>query len=267
MTLGIVLPPADSPLASAAIRQAASSAAAADAAGADFIVVSRPAVPGLSPVLVAAHLAAHTTQIGLVADTPADGAEPFHLSTALATLDHVSHGRGGWLVGPADGTDDLADAAAVIDAVARLWDSWEDDVVIRDTSTGRYLDRARLHAIDLQAATFRIAGPSITPRPPQGRLPIIAGAALADTQPATAWIEIVRGQSLVERHVRNAADVREVRDALAAGVSVLARPETRDALALLLAASPGSSGAETPATTLRERFGLARPRSVYAGAE
>lgn len=257
MSLAIVLPPSTAPSAAAAVARAVAHATRAEAAGVAFVVVTGAAVPRLWPVLVAAHLGALTTRVGIVAAAPADGAEPFHLSTALATLDHNSHGRAGWLV---ERADDLADAAAVVDAVARLWDSWEDDAVIRDVASGRYLDRTRLHAVNVESAKFRIAGPSITPRPPQGRLPIIADAALAGTQPATRWVELVLGEQLVEFDVRDAGDAARVQDAIADGGAALARPVTDDAFALLTAARTRPGGFET----LRGRLGLARPRSVYA---
>jgi len=60
--------------------------------------------------------------------------------------------------------------------VRRLWDSWEDDAVIRDVSTGRFVDRDRLHYIDFVGKWFSVKGPLITPRPPQGQ-PVIAALA------------------------------------------------------------------------------------------
>jgi alkanesulfonate monooxygenase SsuD/methylene tetrahydromethanopterin reductase-like flavin-dependent oxidoreductase (luciferase family) len=54
-----------------------------------------------------------------------------------------------------------------------LWDSWEDDAEIRDVTTGRFIDRDKLHYIDFEGRWFSVKGPSITPRPPQGQ-PIVA---------------------------------------------------------------------------------------------
>jgi alkanesulfonate monooxygenase SsuD/methylene tetrahydromethanopterin reductase-like flavin-dependent oxidoreductase (luciferase family) len=120
--------------------------------------------------------------------------EPFHVSKAIATLDHVSHGRAGWqprvsattheaaLFGRRNGSqspDGLFDEAAdAVEVVRRLWDSWEDDAVIRDVSTGRYIDRNKLHYIDFTGEYFSVKGPSITPRPPQGQ-PVVAALAHA----------------------------------------------------------------------------------------
>jgi alkanesulfonate monooxygenase SsuD/methylene tetrahydromethanopterin reductase-like flavin-dependent oxidoreductase (luciferase family) len=75
--------------------------------------------------------------------------------------------------------DGLFDEAAdAVEVVRRLWDSWEDDAVIRDVSTGRYIDRNKLHYIDFHGEHFSVKGPSITPRPPQGQ-PVVAALAHA----------------------------------------------------------------------------------------
>ncbi|HEY6790214.1 MAG TPA: LLM class flavin-dependent oxidoreductase, partial [Trebonia sp.] len=64
--------------------------------------------------------------------------------------------------------------ADFVEVVRRLWDSWEDDAVIHDVPTGRFIDRDKLHYIDFEGQWFSVRGPSITPRPPQGQLPVTA---------------------------------------------------------------------------------------------
>lgn len=141
-------------------------------------------------VLVASRVAPATSHIGLVPVANVSHAEPFNLSKAIATLDIVSGGRAGWqprvsngthealLFGRGWSTDDelLAEAADFVEVVRRLWDSWEDDAVIRDVASGRYVDRDKLHYIDFSGDHFSIKGPSITPRPPQGQ-PVVAVSA------------------------------------------------------------------------------------------
>ncbi len=143
-------------------------------------------------VLVAARIAPTTRQIGVIPVATVTHTEPFHVSKAIATLDHVSHGRAGWQArvsataheaalfgrrGQADSADDLFDEAAdFVDVVRRLWDSWEDDAVIRDVATGRFVDRDKLHYIDFRGKYFSVKGPSITPRPPQGQ-PVVTALA------------------------------------------------------------------------------------------
>jgi alkanesulfonate monooxygenase SsuD/methylene tetrahydromethanopterin reductase-like flavin-dependent oxidoreductase (luciferase family) len=144
-------------------------------------------------VLVAACIAPGTEHIGLVPVATVTHTEPFHISKSIATLDYVSHGRAGWqprvsvtaheaaLFGRREHLDaeELFDEAAdAVEVVRRLWDSWEDDAVIRDVASGRYIDRDKLHYIDFTGKYFSVKGPSITPRPPQGQ-PVVAALAHA----------------------------------------------------------------------------------------
>ncbi|MFH8799214.1 LLM class flavin-dependent oxidoreductase [Streptomyces sp. NPDC017936] len=162
----------------------------------------------LDAVLVASRVAPLTRHIGLVPTAVTTHTEPFHLSKAIATLDHVSSGRAGLRVqitarpseaahfgrrtvpritaydDPAtrDLVTDLFDEAAdYVEVVRRLWDSWEDDAEIRDVATGRFIDRDKLHYIDFEGRRFSVKGPSITPRPPQGQ-PLVTALA-HDTVP------------------------------------------------------------------------------------
>ncbi|MFD5736195.1 LLM class flavin-dependent oxidoreductase [Streptomyces sioyaensis] len=159
----------------------------------------------LDAVLIAARVAPLTRHIGLVPTVVATHTEPFHISKAIATLDYVSTGRAGLRVqvtarpneavhfgrrtfprfglGDLDSpaarelTADLLDEAAdYVEAVRRLWDSWEDDAEIRDVATGRFIDRDKLHYIDFEGKHFSVKGPSITPRPPQGQ-PLVSALA------------------------------------------------------------------------------------------
>ncbi|MFC6233841.1 LLM class flavin-dependent oxidoreductase, partial [Leucobacter soli] len=155
----------------------------------------------LDALLVASWVAPRTTRIGLIPTVTTTHTEPFHVATALQTLDHISLGRAGWqlrfsagsaeaaafgrrsapeidldavLAGRPDaGLDGLIDDAADAAEVARrLWDSWESDAIIRDVANGRFLDRDRLHHIDFASERLSVIGPSIVPGSPQGQLPI-----------------------------------------------------------------------------------------------
>lgn len=145
----------------------------------------------LDAVQVAARVAPLTRSIGLVPTAVATHTEPFHLSKAIATLDYVSSGRAGVRVkvssSPAEAAhvgrrpvlpleDLFAEAADWVEVLRRLWDSWEDGAEIRDATTGRFVDREKLHYIDFQGRFFSVTGPSITPRPPQGQ-PVVAALA------------------------------------------------------------------------------------------
>ncbi|WP_371679512.1 LLM class flavin-dependent oxidoreductase [Streptomyces sp. NBC_01276] len=156
----------------------------------------------LDAVLVAARVAPLTRHIGLVPSVTATHTEPFHVSKAVATLDHVSRGRAGLRVQISERPDEArhfgrrtapepagvlwAEAADHVEVTRRLWDSWEDDAEIRDVATGRFVDRERLHHIDFEGPHFSVRGPSITPRPPQGQPPVSALAADSSAYPLLA---------------------------------------------------------------------------------
>ncbi|MEE6165915.1 MULTISPECIES: LLM class flavin-dependent oxidoreductase [unclassified Mycolicibacterium] len=185
----------------------------------------------LDAVLIAARVAPHTKQIGLVPTVIATHTEPFHASKAIATLDYVSSGRAGVRVQvsprpdiaahfgrrrlPARSAglvDELFDEATeYVEVVRRLWDSWEDDAEIRDVATGRFIDRNKLHYIDFSGTQFSVKGPSITPRPPQGQ-PIVA--ALAHVDPAYALIASSTDIGFVTPH--SAAEVTDLHAGIAA---------------------------------------------------
>ncbi|MET8944953.1 LLM class flavin-dependent oxidoreductase [Streptomyces sp. NPDC004542] len=157
----------------------------------------------LDAVLIASRVAPLTRHIGLVPTVVATHTEPFHISKAIATLDYVSTGRAGLRVQVSARPDEAAhfgrrtvpridaydspaaqelvtdlfdEAADHVEVVRRLWDSWEDDAEIRDTATGRFIDRDKLHYIDFEGRHFSVKGPSITPRPPQGQ-PVVSALA------------------------------------------------------------------------------------------
>ena len=59
-----------------------------------------------------------------------------------------------------DASRDLFDEATdVVDVVRRLWDSWEDDAIIKDVATGRFVDRDKLHYVDFESRFFTRQGP------------------------------------------------------------------------------------------------------------
>ena len=141
----------------------------------------------IDAVTRASFVAATTSTIGLVATVATTYAEPFHTSSQLATLDYASRGRGGGIATteptaattwgrPARTTEaQLArEQHDSIEVARRLWDSWEDDAVIRDYAAGRFLDRDKLHYIDFRGETFSVKGPAIVPRPPQGQVVVFA---------------------------------------------------------------------------------------------
>lgn len=258
------------------------------------------------PLLVAARLAAQTTRIAVAPVTATTTTEPFHVSTALATIDVVAAGRAGWVLtvdDPAEvaGTvtweppsDAAGDAAEHLDAVRALWDSWEEDAVIRDIATARFLDRTKVHHVDLRGEHLAVRGPSITPRPPQGAPPVLVratdaatlalgrahgdallvgegalAALLADPEVPPVLVELAVDPA--EDPARTAERLAALRTARAAGAVLHAEDPARalerlePALRAAGLARPADA-ADDPVPTLRERLGLGPAVNRYAEA-
>ncbi|MDJ0393294.1 LLM class flavin-dependent oxidoreductase [Rhodococcus sp. G-MC3] len=176
--------------------------AAAENAGFTFVTFDDSIVPPagdirgrVDAVNRASFVAATTSTIGLVAVVGTTYAEPFHTSSQLATLDYSSRGRAGWIParvpGPAAarawGRPEITEPSDLdreqrdsITVARDLWDSWEDDAVIRDYASGRFLDRNKLHYVDFEGESFKVKGPAIVPRPPQGQLVVFGTEADRD---------------------------------------------------------------------------------------
>ncbi len=147
-------------------------------------------ITALEPTIVLASIAAATARIGLIGTASTSYNEPFNLARRFASLDHVSGGRAGWnVVTTADtgsarnfGLDAAPDhaaryarAAEFVDVVKALWDSWDDDALVGDKASGRFVDTAKVRPIAHRGAHFRVHGPLNLPRPPQGH-PVLVQA-------------------------------------------------------------------------------------------
>ncbi|MDP9890254.1 LLM class flavin-dependent oxidoreductase [Pseudarthrobacter enclensis] len=213
---------------------------AAESAGFHAATFTDAPAPGRANALQRAAFAAPVTRsIALVPEVDTVYTEPFHISTQLASLDYVSGGRAGWVVTAAESPEAAAavgrssvtgaalgqEAAASIEVSRRLWDSWEDDAVIRDVATGRYIDMDKLHYVDFETpadfagAGYSVKGPSIIPRPLQGQLPVLVPASLLGEVSADAVDGVLVSAPMPELL---AAEVRDVRDRVGVGVAVVA---------------------------------------------
>lgn len=145
-----------------------------------------PATTGLYPLHQAAFAAQIAPEVLLLAAVEPVFTEPYHVAQQALTLDHASRGKAGLHIVPAppeaaaevgrpeptaaEIDNEVADA---IEVYQRLFDSWEDDAVIRDVETGRFLDKDKIHNIEFSGATYSVYGASFTPRGPQGQIPIL----------------------------------------------------------------------------------------------
>ncbi|MDQ0862934.1 LLM class flavin-dependent oxidoreductase [Arthrobacter globiformis] len=226
-------------------------------------------IPGrLNALQRAAFAGPVTGSIVLVPEVDTVYTEPFHISTQLASLDYVSGGRAGWLVAASDQAADAAavgrsfvpadglgrEAADSIEVGHRLWDSWEDDAVIRDVATGRYIDADKLHYVDFESvAGYSVKGPSIIPRPLQGQLPVLAPAGLlsADQLSAGAADAVLVSAPTPELL---AGEIAEARAAAPAAAIIAELDVVLDARGQSAAGRLAELDAHTPWRSSRARF-------------
>ena len=138
----------------------------------------------LEPFTWLSGIAAATSRIGLIGTASTTYLEPYNAARLFASLDHLSKGRAGWNI-VTTGAPDAAynfgldghpvhaerydRAREFVDVVTQLWDSWEDEALVADATSGVFADHERIHAIDHVGRHVRVRGPLNTPRTPQGR--------------------------------------------------------------------------------------------------
>jgi alkanesulfonate monooxygenase len=135
------------------------------------------------PITLLSALAAVTSNLGLVATMTTTYNEPYHVARHFASLDLISGGRAGWNLVTSANLDEALNfsrpahamhadryerAREFAQVVQGLWDSWDDDAFVRDTSTGIFFDPAKMRTLHHKGKHFSVRGPLNVPRSPQG---------------------------------------------------------------------------------------------------
>ncbi|MBL6654083.1 MAG: NtaA/DmoA family FMN-dependent monooxygenase [Reyranella sp.] len=147
-----------------------------------------------------------TSHIGVAVTSSTTYTHPYYLARLLATLDHLSEGRVGWNVVTSYGANEAANfglesalthderyarAHEYMEVCYKLWDSWDDDAIVMDRTTGMFADPSKVRRIDHQGRYFKSRGPLTVRRSPQGRPVIIqAGASGAGLAFAATHAEV-----------------------------------------------------------------------------
>ncbi|MEY9865248.1 FMN-dependent oxidoreductase (nitrilotriacetate monooxygenase family) [Peribacillus sp. B2I2] len=160
---------------------------------ADGLFINEKSIPHFlnrfEPLTILSALAAFTSRIGLVGTVSTSYSEPFTVARQFASLDHISHGRGGWnlVTTPLERTalnynktiEEHPDhakryriASEYIQVTKGLWDSWEDDAFTRDKESGEFFDPSKIHQLNHIGEFFSVQGPLNIARSKQGR-PVI----------------------------------------------------------------------------------------------
>lgn len=134
----------------------------------------------MSPVIAA--MSTVTERIGFGLTYSSTFMHPFYVARLLNSLDHVTGGRIAFNVVASTRGADAANYgfAELMDhdlryermeefvAVCRaLWDSVAPDAIVRDRSTGRFADPAKVHSIDHRGRFFTVKGPLASVPGPQ----------------------------------------------------------------------------------------------------
>lgn len=177
--------------------QKAEAAGIAFAFVADGLYINEKSIPHFlnrfEPMTILSALAVATKKIGLAGTISTSYSDPFTVARQLASLDLISGGRAGWNVvtTPLEGSAlnysrdhpdhalryEIADE--YLEVTQGLWDSWDDDAVIRNRDTGQFFDPEKLHTLDHKGRFFQVAGPLNSPRSKQGQ-PVIFQAGSSD---------------------------------------------------------------------------------------
>ena len=164
---------------------------------ADGLFINEKSIPHFlnrfEPISILSALAVATSKIGLAGTISTSYSEPFTVARQFASLDLISQGRAGWNVvtTPLEGTAtnysrnhpdhalryEIADE--YLQVTQGLWDSWDDDAVVRNRETGQFFDRDKLHTLNHKGRFFQVAGPLNIGRSPQGQ-PVIFQAGSSD---------------------------------------------------------------------------------------
>lgn len=141
-------------------------------------------VPKHDPAPLAAVVASHTKNLGVVATLSTLGYPPFLLARLCSTIDHIAKGRFGWNIVTSGedaaaqnfGLDKLPEhdlryemAEEYMDVTNQLFDSWEPDAVVLDRETSTYADHTKVRPINFEGKYYKSRGPLNTAPSPQGR--------------------------------------------------------------------------------------------------
>jgi FMN-dependent oxidoreductase (nitrilotriacetate monooxygenase family) len=158
------------------------------------------------PVTLWSALSQVTQKIGFVATASTTYEDPYLLARKFASLDHISKGRAAWnvvttgadvsknfsIAGHPAHANRYERAEEVVDLVLDLWDSYEDEALIRDKQSGIFLDPDKVHKVNHHGKFFDVAGPLNVARSPQGRPVVVqAGASEPGRELAARTAEVI----------------------------------------------------------------------------
>ena len=161
----------------------------------------------MDPIACLMPMAMATSRLGLGATYSTTYYHPFHVARLFQTLDLMTRGRAAWNVVTSMNDVEAQNMGleAVLEHDARYdradefmqvvhghWDTWADDALIIDKSSGRFADPEKVRRLNHDGRHFRSRGPFTVPRSPQGHPVIIqAGQSGRGRRFAARWGELI----------------------------------------------------------------------------
>jgi FMN-dependent oxidoreductase (nitrilotriacetate monooxygenase family) len=161
----------------------------------------------LDAVTVLTVMGMATERLGLGATYSTSYYEPFHVARLFATLDLMTNGRAAWNVVTSlndseaqnMGRDEAIEhdlrydrADEFMETVLGHWDTWEDDAIVQDKTSGLFAKPEKVHRLDYRGRYFRSRGPFTVPRSAQGHPVIIqAGQSGRGKSFGAQWGEVI----------------------------------------------------------------------------
>jgi FMN-dependent oxidoreductase (nitrilotriacetate monooxygenase family) len=161
----------------------------------------------MDPIACLMPMAMATSRLGLGATYSVTYYQPYHVARLFQTMDLMTKGRAAWNVVTSmndveaqnmglprvidhDTRYDRADE--FMEIVHGHWDTWADDALIVDRSTGRFADPDKVRRIDYEGEYFKSRGPFTVPRSQQGHPVVIqAGQSGRGRKFAARWGELI----------------------------------------------------------------------------
>jgi alkanesulfonate monooxygenase SsuD/methylene tetrahydromethanopterin reductase-like flavin-dependent oxidoreductase (luciferase family) len=160
----------------------------------------------VDPSVVALALAQAAPGLGVLVAVAATRDHPYNTARRVLSVDQLTGGRAGVLVGGpdlgtiepssagdvwSDAPDDVDRAAEYVSVLRGLWNTWPIESIVADRASGVYADADRITSID-HDGSWSIRGPLGTPSSSQGEPVVAATAAFADVPGVEVVPELVR---------------------------------------------------------------------------
>lgn len=136
------------------------------------------------PIVNLTAISQVTKHVGLVSTISSTFSNPFTASRQLLSLDHITKGRVGWnlvtsmtdfealnhsMEGLPVHDERYAKAAEFADVMNKLFVSWDDHSFLHDRTKGKLINSDGIQPFYHEGSYYQVAGPSTTPKSPQGK--------------------------------------------------------------------------------------------------